>query len=56
VFEFSHYDAAFVCLTDEDMRIAKYDTGGRPKTWVLMDRAVVRDMVDELYRDEPVLQ
>jgi hypothetical protein len=56
VLEFAHYDAVMVILTDVDMQTAKYDTGGRPKTWLLMDRAWVRGMVDDQYKDEPVLQ
>lgn len=56
VIENAFFDAAMVILTPFDLQRAKYERGGRPVTWLVMDRATVRSMVGEEYREEPVLQ
>lgn len=56
VVENAWFDAALVCLTEEDYQKAKYDGTGRSRTWVQMDRGTVRDLVEWRYKAEPALQ
>jgi len=50
VIENAFFDAAAVVTTAEEFRICKYDDGGRPRTWLLMDRATVLGMVTDWER------
>lgn len=43
------FDAVGVCLTAADFRAFKYDGSGRPRTWMLIDAAIVRTLVSPIY-------
>lgn len=44
------FDAAAVCYDAEEFRSLKYDGTFRLRTWLLMDRDVVRTLVSARYR------
>lgn len=44
------FEAACVCYDAQELRECKYDGTKRAKTWLLMDREVVRSLVSVKYR------
>lgn len=50
VIENPGFDAAAVAYCEEEYHRFKYDESGRPRTWLLMDRALVKQLAPDLYK------